>query len=444
MGRIKIKTLEGKEKKIALDENYTVGQLMVKICKDIGLPNHLGYSLAREITDDEIEKMQKFHTGTMEEKERSQRQIKEKQLKRLDHLQTLKEQGVEDTHTLVVQHSLFFLNQNVEFLDPDHRKMLYEQSRDAILDNLLPVNEEEAIQLAGLQTHIQFGDYKEKKSTFLKLTECLPAEYVNKTDISKRIIAEYKKWIGFSDLDAEYKYAKKCRGLKTYGFTFFFVEENLPGKENLEPRYLGIKKESIINVDVKTKEILNTWPLTTVKRWATSSYGFHLDFGDYSRSHYKVKTNKGQQIARLITSYTEDISIQKKGRDRVGSGRSESTPKSTITKTREGYIRREHYEFAAALGEEQVPEETESQDDVASVHQGEEKQGDIEDLDWNMNPLYVPLSSLKCDICCRCQRLPSHTCRICSYNLCEICVKIHLFDESKDHEVKVVKLFAGV
>lgn len=42
------------------------------------------------------------------------------------------------------------------------------QSRDAILDNLLPVNEEEAIQLAGLQTHIQFGDYKEKKSTFLK------------------------------------------------------------------------------------------------------------------------------------------------------------------------------------------------------------------------------------------------------------------------------------
>lgn len=46
-----------------------------------GLPNHLGYSLAREITDDEIEKMQKFHTGTMDEKERSQRQIKEKQCK---------------------------------------------------------------------------------------------------------------------------------------------------------------------------------------------------------------------------------------------------------------------------------------------------------------------------------------------------------------------------
>lgn len=36
MGRIKIKTLEGKEKKITLDENYTVGQLMVKICKEIG------------------------------------------------------------------------------------------------------------------------------------------------------------------------------------------------------------------------------------------------------------------------------------------------------------------------------------------------------------------------------------------------------------------------
>lgn len=30
-----------------------------------------------------------------------------------------------------------------------------------------------------------------------------------------------------------------------------------------------------------------------------------------------------------------------------------------LRKTREGYIRRERYEFAAALGEEQVPEETE-------------------------------------------------------------------------------------
>ena len=36
-----------------------------------------------------------------------------------------------------------------------------------------------------------------------------------------------------------------------------------------------------MNLDEKTKEILKTWPLTTVRRWAASPNVFTLDFGDY-------------------------------------------------------------------------------------------------------------------------------------------------------------------
>ena len=37
------------------------------------------------------------------------------------------------------------------------------QSRDAIMNGTHPVTQEEAIQLAGIQCHIQFGDYNESK-----------------------------------------------------------------------------------------------------------------------------------------------------------------------------------------------------------------------------------------------------------------------------------------
>jgi hypothetical protein len=37
------------------------------------------------------------------------------------------------------------------------------QSQDAILDGTHPVTLEEAISLAGIQSHIQFGDYNENK-----------------------------------------------------------------------------------------------------------------------------------------------------------------------------------------------------------------------------------------------------------------------------------------
>jgi len=37
------------------------------------------------------------------------------------------------------------------------------QARDAILDGTHPVTEELALQLAGIQTHIQFGNYCENK-----------------------------------------------------------------------------------------------------------------------------------------------------------------------------------------------------------------------------------------------------------------------------------------
>ena len=54
------------------------------------------------------------------------------------------------------------------------------------------------------------------------------------------------------------------------------LQEKVKGKNKLVPRLFGINKESVVRVDEKTKEIMKTWPLTTVRRWAASPNSFTL------------------------------------------------------------------------------------------------------------------------------------------------------------------------
>ena len=48
------------------------------------------------------------------------------------------------------------------------------------------------------------------------------------------------------------------------------------GRNRLVPRLLGITRESVLRVDENTKEVLKSWPLTTVRRWAASPNSFTL------------------------------------------------------------------------------------------------------------------------------------------------------------------------
>lgn len=81
----------------------------------------------------------------------------------------------------------------------------------------------------------------------------------------------------------------------------------MKGKNKLVPRLLGVTKDSVLRLDEKTKEILKTWPLTTVRRWGASPNTFTLDFGDYSDQYYSVQTTEAEQILQLISGYIDII-----------------------------------------------------------------------------------------------------------------------------------------
>ena len=116
------------------------------------------------------------------------------------------------------------------------------------------------------------------------------------------------------------------------------LQEKQKGRNKLVPRLLGVTKDSVLRLDEKTKEILKTWPLTTVRRWAASPNVFTLDFGDYQvrclclegtvhmitlifflkDQYYSVQTTEGEQISALIAGYIDIILKRRQRKERFG------------------------------------------------------------------------------------------------------------------------------
>lgn len=97
----------------------------------------------------------------------------------------------------------------------------------------------------------------------------------------------------------------------------------MKGKNKLVPRLLGITKESVMRVDEKTKDVVQEWPLTTVKRWAASPKSFTL----VSSSQTRARTPQGgvtllrdQASAAWSQSHTSEQSCPSRGQGRVGGG----------------------------------------------------------------------------------------------------------------------------
>ncbi|KAJ2939260.1 hypothetical protein O0L34_g13354 [Tuta absoluta] len=330
---LRVRMLDGTVKTLLVDDSQIVANLMVVICTKIGITNYDEYGLVREEQKEEPDPCEKPNYGTLTLKRRHQdkdRDVKMEQLRKklrtddevnwVEPAKTLREQGIDVTETLLLRRKLFFSDRCVDSRDPVQLNLLYVQARDSILDSTHPVTQDKACEFAGIQCQIQFGDHNELKHTtgFLDLKEFLPASYMKVKGIEKKVFKEHRKHIGLSELDAKVLYTKSARDLKTYGVAFFLVKEKMKGKNKLVPRLLGVTKDSVLRLDEKTKEILQTWPLTTVRRWCASPNTFTLDFGDYSDQYYSVQTTEAEQILQVIAGYIDIIVRKQRAKEHLG------------------------------------------------------------------------------------------------------------------------------
>ncbi|XP_013174651.1 PREDICTED: talin-B-like [Papilio xuthus] len=318
---LRVRMLDGSVKTMQIDESKCVGDLMMVICDKIGITNHDEYGLCFE----EVQQIQeeKPATGTLTLKRKQQTREKDAQMEQLskklktddnvewlEQHKTLREIGVDAQQTLLLKRRLFYSDRNVDARDPVQLNLLYVQTRDAILDGRQVLTEDKAIEFAGIQCQVQYGDFQEDKhkTGFLEnLKEFLPEQYASSWGVERKVLREHSKHQGLSPLEAKHLYTKNARELPTYGVTFFLVKEQQKGKKKLVPRLLGINAESILRLDEVTKEILQVWKLTQVRTFRAGKEMFTLDFGDYSDKQYTVKTNEAHRIRDILQGYIDII-----------------------------------------------------------------------------------------------------------------------------------------
>ena len=56
-------------------------------------------------------------------------------------------------------------------------------------------------------------------------------------------------------------------------------------------------------MDERTKEVMQKWPLESVKRWAATQNIFTIDCGE--KSFYSVQTTEGDKIKNMVASYVD-------------------------------------------------------------------------------------------------------------------------------------------
>ncbi|CAH1114601.1 unnamed protein product [Psylliodes chrysocephalus] len=330
---LRVKMLDGAVKTMMVDDSQIIANLMVVICTKLGITNHDEYSIVLEDIENQenIDNRNNYGTLTLKrKKEERERDAKMEQLRKklhtddevnwLDPSKTLREQGIDESQTVLLRRKFFYSDQNIDSRDPVQLNLLYVQARDGILQGTHPITQEKACEFAGLQCQIQFGDHVDTKhkTGFLDLKEFLPQSYTKIKGIEKKIFSEHKKHQGLSELDAKVKYTKNARSLRTYGVTFFLVKEKMKGRNKLVPRLLGVTKDSVLRLNEQTKEILQTWPLTQVRRWGASPNTFTLDFGDYSDQYYSVQTTEAEQIQQIIAGYIDIILKKQQAKDHFG------------------------------------------------------------------------------------------------------------------------------
>lgn len=328
---LRVRLMDGTLKTVLVDDSLAVGDLVKTVCSRIGINNPDEFAFVSENKVEEDSNPTGRLLGKEDEEELARaKKDKEKMDKLKKKLHTddeigwlvndksLREQGIDETQVLLLRKKFFFSDQNVDRNDPVQLNLLYVQSRDAILNGTHPCTEEEACQFGAMQCQVQFGDHQpdKHKPGFFDVKGLLPPEYGKIKGIDKKIFQEHAKLHGMTELNAKYRYIQLCRSLKTYGVTFFLVKEKERGKNKLVPRLLGVTRDAVMRVDERTKEVLKTWQLTQVRRWAASPNSFTLDFGDYSESYYSVQTSEGEAISQLIAGYIDIILKKKKNSDR--------------------------------------------------------------------------------------------------------------------------------
>ncbi|KAJ3037472.1 Talin-1, partial [Rhizophlyctis rosea] len=311
---LRVKLMDESIKAVLIDDSAPISQLVEIICEKIGIHNPEEYSVMPENPAIVI-------TPSATSKSKGGKELVAGDESRwLNPERTLREQGLTDVDAIILKKKFFFTDQNIDRNDPVQLNLMFNQAKEMIVSGKHPCTAEEASQFAAIQMQIQYGNHEpdKHKMGFLEVKNFVPPEYRKTREVEKRIYAEHAKLQGLTELNGKFRYVQLSRSLKTYGITFFLVHEPNPKRKGkTQPVLLGVTKQSVVRLDVDTKEMKEEWKLTKLRRWAASKNSFTLDLGDYANDYYTVETAEGEQISALIAGYIDIILRKRKEAEKV-------------------------------------------------------------------------------------------------------------------------------
>ncbi|CAF3534250.1 unnamed protein product [Rotaria sp. Silwood1] len=164
---------------------------------------------------------------------------------------------------------------------------------------------DEAVQLAACIYRVRFGDNTALFEN-IQLKDFLPADLVDKLPYAewrKRIIAVHAESQNLSPEDAKIKFLKILYQWSTFGSAFFEV------KQTSDPTYpeqllIAINKNGVNLIHPKSKDLLITYPFTSISNWSSGNTYFNMTVGDIVRgTRLLCESPLGYKMDDLLTSY---------------------------------------------------------------------------------------------------------------------------------------------
>ncbi|KAF0982090.1 hypothetical protein FDP41_011951 [Naegleria fowleri] len=197
----------------------------------------------------------------------------------------------------------------------------YIQAVADVRDGTYPCSQSAAIELAGLQMQVTFGDHNKKKHTagFLKdkIGRFIPAPLLQSNrkleDWERDVFQEHARLIGLKKEDAMLHYLNYVRNWSFYGSTFWTVQTVNKDQANLPDQViLAVNSNGIQLLKLGTKEPILTQRYADIYSWAYKRNAFAFVSGVLSKQKFQFATPHGRDISRTLQAYVEILLDERK------------------------------------------------------------------------------------------------------------------------------------
>lgn len=266
-------------KTFVVDESKTVSEIAKDIARKLGLRNAEELSLKRFTNQEEEDDVGVWLVPDL----------------------TLPEQVVDPLHTTFLLKRLFYFSDEKVSTSVDNEMLhyLFCQCMDSVVAMTHPCSTmDEAVLFAALQCQICFGDYQPNNVALdsFRLKDYLPVEYVTHKGIEREIMTTYQKLAGMNEEKAKFGYIQLTKSLKSYLYTFFRVVRFVSSKNQTQNCLLGISADTVLVIDVVTRETIDRHPFTHIRKWQVLHSFFSLYLQDHKEEYLTVEAETISQV----------------------------------------------------------------------------------------------------------------------------------------------------